>query len=64
MEAGAGSFRIVDEMGLASLELGKMADELDGGVALPTSEVLQARAERIVRQAGRGGEDVFVHDRV
>ena len=56
--------RALAEMGLASLELGEMADELDGGVALPTSEVLQAGVERIVRQPGRGGEDVFMHDRV
>jgi hypothetical protein len=46
------------------VQLGEMADELDGGVTLAEGERLQARKERFVRQPGRGGEDVFVHERV
>jgi hypothetical protein len=46
------------------VQLGEMADELDGGITLAHGERLQAREERVVRQPGRGGEDVLVHDRV
>jgi hypothetical protein len=41
-----------------------VADQLDSGITLADGEGLQAREERFVRQAGRGGEDVLVHDRL
>jgi hypothetical protein len=52
------------EMGPPPVQFREMADELDGSVTLADGERLQAREERVVRQAGRGGENVFVHDRV
>jgi hypothetical protein len=46
------------------VQLGKMADELDGDITLADGKRLQAREERVIRQHGRGGEDVFMHVRV
>ena len=50
------------EKGLASVELGKKRDEFDSGIALANRHEFDAGEERVVRQPGRGGEDVFVHD--
>jgi hypothetical protein len=47
--------------GWASLEFGQMSHELDRDLALPASERAQAGEEILIRQYGRGGEDVDHH---
>jgi hypothetical protein len=56
--------RAFAEMGLSRIELGKMGDELDGGVALPDGKDFEPFEERLIRQSGDGSEDVFLHDPV
>ena len=49
-------------MDSSPVQLGEMSDELDGGIPLAKSEGLEAFEQSFVRQPGRGGEHVLVHD--